>query len=84
MKYLNFKSDDMIRDGFSERTSQNVVKMRIVEKTRKSYNEMVIENGILIMQVCDIATQSYEGHETNLSRQLPSIGEPTLTVLLKI
>ena len=43
----------MLQEGFEEAVPEGVVKLRLVEKLVKgSYNEMLLEDGALVLQVC--------------------------------
>ena len=55
LKYQKFDSDDMLQEGFNEEVSKHEIAIRVVDKlTSGSYNESVIEDGILYMQVCTV------------------------------
>lgn len=53
MDYKEFKSDDMLQEGFNDAVDKHEIKIRIVEKLNKGsgYNECIIENGVLVIQV---------------------------------
>jgi hypothetical protein len=52
MDYQKFGDDEMMREGFNEAVESGEVVLRIVDKLSKgSYNEVLIENGILYIQV---------------------------------
>ena len=44
-----FKGDDMLQEGFQEGVSKNEISFRVVEKS-DSYNETLLEDGILVLQ----------------------------------
>jgi hypothetical protein len=46
-----FGEDEMLREGFEEGVPKGVVKLRIVEKM-SGYNAILVEDGVLILQVC--------------------------------
>jgi hypothetical protein len=47
-----FKGDDMLQEGFQEGVSKGEICVRVVDKLVKGYyNEVVIENGVLYVQV---------------------------------
>ncbi|KAH8670093.1 hypothetical protein BGZ61DRAFT_537650 [Ilyonectria robusta] len=50
LTYQKFDSDDMLQEGLVETLEGNAVHFRIVDKMSKSYNEAVIEDGILYLQ----------------------------------
>ncbi|KAM7202728.1 hypothetical protein V8F33_002654 [Rhypophila sp. PSN 637] len=53
MKYIKVGEDDMIQEGFNEAVDKNEMAFRIVDKLSDkdaSYNEAVIEDGILYLQ----------------------------------
>ncbi|XEV02213.1 hypothetical protein FSHL1_007500 [Fusarium sambucinum] len=50
LEYEKFGEDDMLRDGLLEGMGKHTVYIRIVDQTKRSYNEVVIENGILYLQ----------------------------------
>ncbi|OCK83715.1 hypothetical protein K432DRAFT_290480 [Lepidopterella palustris CBS 459.81] len=51
LEYEKFASDDMLQEGFAEAVPKGEVKMRIVKKlVQGSYNECVIEDGVLYLQ----------------------------------
>ena len=54
-----FADDELLREGFAEIVTAGIVKLRVVEKLTgatggNSYNESVVEDGVLIIQVCDL------------------------------
>jgi hypothetical protein len=52
-----FKGDDMLQEGFQEGISNGEICLRIVHKLKKgTYNEIVIEDGVLYVQVCFISS----------------------------
>jgi hypothetical protein len=53
LKKQKFDSDDMLQEGFQESISKNEITLRIVEPLDcgGSYNEVVIKDGVLIVQV---------------------------------
>jgi len=48
-----FGEDEMLREGFQEAVPEGVIKFRVVEKLKgeSGYNEIVLEDGALIIQV---------------------------------
>ena len=46
-----FGEDDMLQEGLTEALEGNAVRFRIVDKTNSYYNEPVIEDGVLYLQV---------------------------------
>lgn len=52
-----FKDDDMLYEGFGEGVPKGEIVFRIVEKLQKgSYNEILLEDGVLVMQVSSLAS----------------------------
>ena len=53
LKYQKFGEDDMLQEGFNEAVEKGEIAIRIVDKLNAgSYNESVIEDGVLYLQVC--------------------------------
>ncbi|KAH7140784.1 hypothetical protein EDB81DRAFT_885492 [Dactylonectria macrodidyma] len=50
LTYQKFDSDEMLQEGLTEVIEKNEVHFRIADKLSKSYNEAVIEDGILYLQ----------------------------------
>lgn len=50
LKWQQFGEDDMLQEGFAEAVPNNEIAFRIVDKTEKSYNECVIEDGTVYVQ----------------------------------
>ncbi|KPM38497.1 hypothetical protein AK830_g8051 [Neonectria ditissima] len=50
LTYEKFDSDDMLQEGLVEAIENNAVHFRIVDKLSRSYNETVIEDGIVYLQ----------------------------------
>ena len=50
IEYQKFGEDDMLREGFEEGIPKGVIRLRILEKIKSSYNEIVLEDGALVMQ----------------------------------
>jgi hypothetical protein len=46
-----FGEDEMLREGFEEGVPTGIVKLRIVDKM-SGYNAILVEDGVLILQVC--------------------------------
>jgi hypothetical protein len=46
-----FGDDELLREGFGEGVPEGVVKLKVVEKLKSGYNEIVVEDGALIIQV---------------------------------
>lgn len=47
-----FKGDDMLQEGFVEGVPSKKIAIRVVEKTKNgSYNEVVLEDGVVYLQV---------------------------------
>lgn len=45
-----FKGDDMLQEGLQEVLMEKAFVLRVVPKTKKTYNEIVLENGALYLQ----------------------------------
>ncbi|KAF5721245.1 hypothetical protein FMUND_3779 [Fusarium mundagurra] len=50
LEYDKFGEDDMLQEGLLEAMDKHAVHVRVVDKTKRSYNETVIEDGILYLQ----------------------------------
>lgn len=51
VEYAGFGKDDMLQEGFQEGVPKGVVELRVVDKLEKgSYNEVVIDDGVLVIQ----------------------------------
>jgi len=51
LNWQKFEDDDLLQEGFKEAVDKNEVALRIVDKLQKgSYNEAVVEDGILWLQ----------------------------------
>lgn len=52
LDWQKFEDDELLQEGFNEAVDKGEIAMRIVDKLEKgTYNECVIENGILYLQV---------------------------------
>jgi hypothetical protein len=55
LKYQKFGEDEMLQEGFNEAIEKGEIAIRVVDKlTQGSYNESIIEDGVLYLQVCSI------------------------------
>lgn len=54
-----FKDDDMLQEGLQEVFTSKAFVLRVVPKTKKTYNEVVIEDGTVYLQVSPIALPAY-------------------------
>jgi hypothetical protein len=61
LEYGKFGEDDMLQEALLEAVDKHAVHIRVVDQTKRSYNEAVIEGGILYLQV--LKFQSF-GKET--------------------
>lgn len=52
LEYQKFDQDEMLQEGLVEAVEKSAVHVRIVSEMKRSYNETVIEGGILYLQVC--------------------------------
>lgn len=51
LEYQKFGDDDMLREGFEEGVPEGIVRLRILETIKSDYNEIVLEDGALVIQV---------------------------------
>lgn len=51
LKYKDFDKDDMLQEAFNEAVSKNEIAFRVVDSTKGTYGECVIEDGVLFLQV---------------------------------
>lgn len=51
LQYGKFGEDDMLREGLLETVDKHAVHIRVVDQIKGSYNEAVVEDGILYLQV---------------------------------
>jgi hypothetical protein len=51
LQYDKFGEDDMLQEALLEVMEKRAVHFRVVDQTKRSYNETVIEDGILYLQV---------------------------------
>jgi hypothetical protein len=55
LKYQKFAEDEMLQEGFNEAIEKGEIAIRVVDKlTQGSYNESIIEDGVLYLQVCSL------------------------------
>ncbi|KAF5020807.1 hypothetical protein F66182_7167 [Fusarium sp. NRRL 66182] len=45
-----FDKDDMLQEGLLEAVDKHAVYVRVVDQTSRSYNETVVEDGLLYLQ----------------------------------
>ncbi|RSM20603.1 hypothetical protein CDV31_000581 [Fusarium ambrosium] len=50
LEYQKFDQDEMLQEGLVEAVEESAVHVRVVDELKRSYNETVIENGILYLQ----------------------------------
>jgi hypothetical protein len=50
LEYNKFGEDELLREGFEEGVPKGVVKLRIVDKLESGYNQILLEDGAVIMQ----------------------------------
>jgi hypothetical protein len=64
LKRQGFKGDDMLQEGFQEGVEKGEICFRIVDKlTKGGYNEVIIEDGVLYVQVScsfDPSTRTFQ------------------------
>jgi hypothetical protein len=52
LKNEKFAEDDMLQEGFAEGVPKGVVKLQVLDKIEVSYNQTVIVDGAVVIQVC--------------------------------
>ncbi|KAF5367951.1 hypothetical protein D9758_004511 [Tetrapyrgos nigripes] len=50
LKYQGFKDDEMLQEGLAEVFESKKIVVRVVPKTKKTYNEAIIEDGVIYLQ----------------------------------
>ncbi|UZP39578.1 hypothetical protein NXS19_007394 [Fusarium pseudograminearum] len=50
LQYDKVGEDDMIREGLLETVDKHAVHIRVVDQIKGSYNEVIVEDGILYLQ----------------------------------
>ena len=87
LRCQQFEKDDMLQEGFQEAISKNEIKMVVVkqlETKQSSYNEAVIKDGVLCLQVrfepSSILSVYFCSH---CARRILRTGEPTLITLAR-
>lgn len=50
LQYNKFGEDDLLREGFEEGVPKGVVKLRLVEKLPSGYNQILLEDGAVVLQ----------------------------------
>jgi hypothetical protein len=58
-----FGEDELLREGLEESVTKGVLKLRVVEKLASGYNEILVEDGALVIQVSTVVVLLYHGHE---------------------
>lgn len=58
IKREGFEKDEMLREGLEEGVPNGVIKLRLVDKLESGYNQILLDNGDLVMQASH--TQSVE------------------------
>ncbi|KAJ4014475.1 hypothetical protein NW752_007237 [Fusarium irregulare] len=51
LKYQKFGDDDMLQEGLLEIMPKNEIHIRVVDHIKRTYNEVIAEDGILYLQV---------------------------------
>lgn len=52
LQYQGFAKDDMLQEGFAEVVTSKTIKLRVVPKlVKRTYNEIIIEDGVAYLQV---------------------------------
>lgn len=64
-----FGEDEMLREGLLEPLEKEVVRFRVVDELKTSYNECVIEDGVLYLQVSSSILGVF--HDTNIPQTKP-------------
>jgi hypothetical protein len=86
MKSQKFDEDDMLQEGFNEAVDKAQVTFRIVDKLKYgSYGEVVVEDGILYIQVClwPFLSRLVVPADVLVRRPLRTDGETTPRTLLR-
>ncbi|KAJ4124240.1 hypothetical protein NW768_009596 [Fusarium equiseti] len=50
LEYQKFGEDDMLQEGLLEIMPKNAIHIRVVDQTKRTYNEVIAEDGILCLQ----------------------------------
>ncbi|RFN46336.1 hypothetical protein FIE12Z_9410 [Fusarium flagelliforme] len=50
LEYQKFGEDDMLQEGLLEIMPKNAIHIRVVAQTKRTYNEVIVEDGILYLQ----------------------------------
>ncbi|KIM94339.1 hypothetical protein OIDMADRAFT_45770 [Oidiodendron maius Zn] len=50
LQYNKFAEDDLLREGFEEGVPKGVVKLRLVEKLPSGYNQILLDDGAVVLQ----------------------------------
>ena len=77
-----FGDDELLREGLEEAASKGTVKLRLVDNLKSGYNEVLVDDGVLVIQV-RFASASLNFIALTASRQLLRSGEQTSTTLVK-
>jgi hypothetical protein len=80
-----FGEDDLLREGLEEACPKNVIRMRLVEKLSSGYNEILLEDGALVIQVSCVCSWGASMWNRRLTRcrLRPRSGVLTSTTLLR-
>jgi len=72
LEYAGFGKDEMLQEGLQEAVEKNEIQLRIVDRlVKKRYHEVLIENGVLIVQT----VPNYWGTNTS------SVGQEVMDLL---
>ena len=77
-----FGDDELLREGLEEAASKGIVKLRLVDSLNSGYNEVLIDDGVLVIQV-RFASESLKFIALTTSRLLLRSGEQTFTTPAK-
>ena len=77
-----FGDDELLREGLEEGVSKSTVKLRLVDSLKSGYNEVLIDDGVLLVQV-RFASESWDFIALTAFRRPPRSGEQISTTLAK-
>ncbi|KFH43542.1 hypothetical protein ACRE_056920 [Hapsidospora chrysogenum ATCC 11550] len=63
LEYHGFGADQMLREGLLEAVKGGEVRFRLVDEIKRPYNEAVIEDGVLYLQVSTCSMKGHLPHE---------------------
>ena len=81
LEYQKFGDDEMLREGFEEGIPEGIIRLRILEKIKSSYNEIVLEDGALVIQASFLTFGRQQ--QTDIYRLHLRTGGQMFTMLLR-